>query len=805
MIVQRSNLAIVSLTLASLVSLAACSGDRGAQGNSCSVAMSDAGATITCDDGTHAVVARAAGACTIKSESDGTKKLQCDDGTSQVIADGKQGAKGSDGSPGAQGTPGAQGGQGEQGGTARSAYVVGAGLVIDVMSVTIPDDLHPIATLRLRDTAMHPLERTGVYTPGAVTVSLVLAHLASADGKVGQYVPYNTASVTGATVASVAPALASATQPRSENNGTWTELDASTGTYTYRFNQALPAEYDRTKTHTLAVYASRTYEGVAYVANPLFHFRPDAQPVTEKREVVTTAACNACHNTLRLHGGSRREVGLCITCHVDGMNDPESGNSLDLAQMIHKIHSGKDLPSVVAGGAYKIIGFNNGVNDYSTVAFPQALENCETCHQGGADSARWKTAFTRAACGSCHDATSFVNPAPSGHVLHTGGQQTTDTLCVNCHAEGMGPIATLETDVVKVHSTLDEFPLRNNSTGAVISTAPTLTGSVVSVTGTGPTDVPVVRFTVAVDGAPYDILASGKALSRLRVTFAGPTTDYAGYVQYTAQGSGAVGTLAAGSTAGEFTWTVPAAVTVTSIATACTTQPAGSFAVGLEGRLTTTASMPNGSVVMVNYSMHNAVGYFGVTDAQAVPRREAVVVANCNHCHQDLAAHGGSRNDPEYCVLCHSGNKDTTNIPAPAVGATKLTTSLRLSHMIHRIHAGENGANPFIVGANDFGEVRFPGDRQDCLNCHVKSHYTLPLPALLPSHMTMIDSTKARVASSDYYVQATTAACTGCHDSDSAVTHAVSMTTAQGKESCATCHGANKAYDIDVVHARPGL
>lgn len=790
---------------------------QGPKGGSCKVSKDDAGiVTVSCEDGSKETIASEnSGACTVRTTG-GTKKIECADGTSVTVSDGAQGgrgdqgepgAKGDQGAPGSQGTPGSKGEPGSPGGVGpngRSAYVVGPGLNITIQSVSISEDLKPLVNLRIQDSANHPLDRSGTYTTGAVSASFVFARLNSDNGVVGEYAPYNTATVNGATVSGTPPALATATQPRGENNGVWTEVDPNMGTYSYKFNQALPSDYDRTKTHTLAIYASRTYSGVAYASNPIHHFRPDGMDVTEKREIVTTMACNGCHDTLRVHGGSRRELGLCITCHVSGMADPESGNSLDMPEMIHKIHSGASLPSVVAGTPYKIIGFNNSVNDYSHVKFPQNTENCEACHQGGADSARWKTSFTRAACGSCHDRFSYTAPAPNGYTLHTGGQQTTDTLCVNCHAAGMGPIATLETDVVKVHRTAQEFTIRDLQNGTTTD-PPKLSGTVLSVTGTGPTDTPVVRFTVAVNEAPYDILAVGKALSRLRFTFAGPTTDYAGYVTYTAQGSGAVGTLAAGSTAGEFTWTAAAGVTMTTIATACGTQPAGSFAVGMEGRLTGNATRPNATTVSVNYAMHNPVYYFPVTDSQVVPRRQAVVVENCNKCHADLAAHGGSRNDPEYCVLCHNANKDTTNIPAPSVGSTKLTSSVRLSYMIHRIHTGEEGASPYIIGSTDFSEVLFPGDRRDCSKCHVQSHYRLPLPSLLPSHMTQIDSSKMRVASTDYYMQATAAACTGCHDSQDAVYHTEAMTTAMGKESCATCHGQGTTHDIDVVHARPGL
>lgn len=35
--------------------------------------------------------------------------------------------------------------------------------------------------------------------------------------------------------------------------------------------------------------------------------------------------------------------------------------------------------------------------------------------------------------------------------------------------------------------------------------------------------------------------------------------------------------------------------------------------------------------------------------------------------------------------------------------------------------------------------------------------------------------------------------------------HVESMTTDLDKEACKVCHGSGAAFDIDVVHARPGL
>jgi hypothetical protein len=47
---------------------------------------------------------------------------------------------------------------------------------------------------------------------------------------------------------------------------------------------------------------------------------------------------------------------------------------------IHKIHMGSFLPSVQAGTRYQIIGFQNSVDDWSTVVYPAAVRRCQTCH-----------------------------------------------------------------------------------------------------------------------------------------------------------------------------------------------------------------------------------------------------------------------------------------------------------------------------------------------------------------------------------------------------------------------------------------
>ena len=99
---------------------------------------------------------------------------------------------------------------------------------------------------------------------------------------------------------------------------------------------------------------------------------PNGGEVRTIRDIVSVSSCNSCHDPLALHGGSRRDVKVCITCHTtkiinpdtgeeDDQIDPDSGNNIAFKIMVHKIHRGEMLPSVEAGDPYFIVGFNDTV------------------------------------------------------------------------------------------------------------------------------------------------------------------------------------------------------------------------------------------------------------------------------------------------------------------------------------------------------------------------------------------------------------------------------------------------------------
>ena len=221
-----------------------------------------------------------------------------------------------------------------------------------------------------------------------------------------------------------------------------------------------------------------------------FDFLLGPTATLDAREVVTTESCNQCHDSLRFHGGLRRATTLCLLCHTAGAEDrpsmttPTAGATIDFKVMIHKIHNGSHLPSVLgvttdmtgardyaaAAVPYQLVGFGGNVHDYSDVVFPawpnvnepmprdagytalgateRGLEDtmrggvtsCHLCH-GDPDGsgplqepAQGDLAYSqpsRAACASCHD--DWIPDHPYVANGETMDPQLDDATCRNCH------------------------------------------------------------------------------------------------------------------------------------------------------------------------------------------------------------------------------------------------------------------------------------------------------------------------------------------------------------------------------------
>ncbi|HPC84128.1 MAG TPA: OmcA/MtrC family decaheme c-type cytochrome [Thermoanaerobaculaceae bacterium] len=597
----------------------------------------------------------------------------------------------------------------------------------------------PVVEIRYTDDMDQPLDFAGKVTPGALSISFMLAWW---DPDTRQYHAYtfrNRGGVIG---------------PGDDRGGRWNHLELGHSTYT--FNTVMPANMDVTKTTTLTIYGRRSLRsliGKDYIFNNInYDFRPDGQPVTDTWAAMDATACNTCHDPLAGHGGPRNTPKNCVLCHQPELPaDAVTGNSYDFKEMIHRIHMGKNLPSVKAGGRY---GFGTNV-DFSTVAYPQDIRNCTTCHQRTAPEGHiWYTNPSRKACGSCHDDIDFE--AGVGHP-----PQADDSACASCHR----PEGEFEFDAsIKGAHVIPTKSAQLRGLGIEI----------LGVTGAAPGGKITVTFrTFNKDDGSF---VPPSTLNSCNFLLGGPTSEYTQYLRGDARGATVSGETAT------YTFTNPIPEDAT-----------GTWA--LSADVYRNVTLDPGPTAAVREAAQNPFRLVPVTDPQPLERRDVVDLAKCNKCHDVLALHGGQRFKIEECVICHHPNEtDTSRRPADRRPAE----SVHMKYMIHRIHTGEELEREYTVYGfggtpHNYNEVLYPGDRRNCEACHKPNTYGLPLPEeALPTPTLR-----------DWYtpMQPGAASCLSCHSSVHAAAHAY-VNTAPFGEACASCHGADREYSVVKSHAR---
>jgi OmcA/MtrC family decaheme c-type cytochrome len=654
----------------------------------------------------------------------------------------------------------------------QTVQFVRPGLVIKVNSAQIAGDGTISAVYTISDPQGLPLDSAGVTTPGTMRLSFIAAVIPNDQE---QYTAYTTRTRTGTAGATL--------QAAADSGGLSTQIGP--GQYQYTFHTRAPSGFDPAATHTIGVYGSRDLTifnlGINY-ASTTFNFVPNGALVTHTRDVIRTASCNACHDQLSAHGGSRRGIDLCVLCHQPQSKDSNTGATIDAKVFFHKIHMGKNLPSVKAGTPYiPVLGA-----DFSDVAFPADPgdpRRCETCHSqttGAAHATAYLLHPTRAACGACHDDVNFVTGDN-----HPGGPQPDDTRCATCHV----PQGEIDFDA----------SIRGAHVAPTASSL--LSGLVVNITkvanGTAGS-LPVVSFNVQDSGANAVPLSS---LGSLSFTMAGPTSDY-GYTNFGVSTPGYVtesATKASCDASSNCTYTfthpVPAGST-------------GTYAIGVEARRSETILAGDPKQQSITYGAKNQVVYFSVDGSPVAPRRGVVALGNCNSCHVSLSLHGGLRNNTEYCVMCHNPSNTDAARRTSAADKAVPAQGINFNLLVHRIHFGENmqasNRTYIVVGFggshNDFSGTLFPAmsptgattDTRNCSLCHVnKSEQNLPL-----GRNQVVDPQGPINP-----IQAIASACTGCHVDIPAASHALSETSTLG-ESCTVCHRSGAEFAVDKVHAQ---
>lgn len=785
------------------------------------------------------------------------------------------GSTGPQGQAGPAGPPGATGPQGPGAGVAALDVATATRIAGTITGVTIKSP--PVVKFSLADENGVPLKGLPAADIGWVIAKLTPGQ--NGASSTWQSYIYHTVTPSGCPTGASSCLAAAATQATTENGASGTLVDNGDGTYQYTFKQDITTDpnvtYDATLTHRVAF----EIRGLAQANNGAYTFQPSTGATTGifSREIIELQTCNGCHTQLMLHGGARVEAQYCVMCHNPSTTDPYSGNPLDFKQMIHKIHQGNALASIqtppglaLSGGAelhtgsvttptlgqgYWIVGFRQSLNNFNTVLFPQDTRNCTTCHNqslpAATEAANFSGVPTIEACGACHDTTTFSGASPT----HTAGAAT-DAQCTTCHTNPTLPLL----GVAAVHAIADE----------VAATKFKFIINSVSFTGTAPSIFPVVNFSV-VDptnsNAPYNILTdpafagtdprtgkpvcAGGGAARMALDVAWETSDYTNWGSAATPAAASWGQpislnplAGAGCAGGSITpvqqadgsWTLtsttalpaaPAANCPPSGATAC--PAAANVGVVLEGHPGVVTSGPGADRIPVT----TAVAYGNVAGGKAVPRRTVVDIAKCDVCHFRLELHGSNRNDDiQACVACH--NPASTDVSQrqglTAAGPDGLwEQSINSRFLFHMLHAGSvraaAGAPTVIYGfgssVNDFSDVVFPGQLNDCAMCHNSGTY-------YPVDDTAVQATTfdtglsknpadATTAGNPISTSANMAVCSACHFDNLTEQHMLQMggsTTvlkdAEGRtiagaavETCALCHGPGALADVAVVHNIP--
>lgn len=627
----------------------------------------------------------------------------------------------------------------------------------------------------------------------------------------------------------VGPGLVPRLQATAEPGTSGSLVNNADGTYTYTFAQsitetaALPAEiveqaevegldlgYDADLTHRVSIQFSGNLP-----SNPSYDFQPSTGATDQipRALIAATSSCNKCHENLGIHGGGRTEMDYCVTCHNPGSTDANSGNSVAMDEMIHKIHFGASLPSVLAGGSYTIYGFRNSVHDYSGIRYPRDHRGCVECHAGSATDAgiattttngdNWNEFPTTRACVACHDDLDMAE--------HYSGQ-VNDKNCRSCHSTG-----GIAGSVAQSH-----LPTEQKAAESYLF-------DILAISNTGPGQSPVIDFQVldpTNGNKKYDIkndapfTQSGGA-SRLAATVAWSTQEYTNTGNRASDANAvSVDALAESQNLGDNTFRVKSPVPIPDGSEDPFVAASGSGTVTLEGH--PAQDLGNGEITQI--PVRNAAADFSIDEPDGVPsaRRKIVELNRCLNCHDSLVLHGNNRTDNlQGCATCHNPrNTDravreiTFNPPTDG----KAEESLDFKTMVHGIHAAAFREQPLqIVGFRGFSThvydettVHYPAPLTNCRSCHINDSYALPIPPTVLG--VSVDTGSDRMNPGDDIVTSPAmAVCGSCHDSEASAAHMTNFggdpltTQAQldsgvTSEQCANCHGRGEFSAVDTVH-----
>ena len=631
--------------------------------------------------------------------------------------------------------------------------------------------------------------------------------------------------------------------------------DLGDGNYQYTFgtdvsNVTAPiaVDWEPNLTHRVGMEIRLSGEGEIPLApdNPVYDFVPDGGAGTGvTKDIADTANCSGCHIEFTMHGGPRKTVEYCVTCHNPGTVDQDSGESLDMAYLAHSLHMGNDREGA---NPFIIWGFSDFEHDYSDVGHPQSKTYCETCHTASAthsDGDNWNAGATAKSCASCHadglvaqnhDPITGVAEYQFDHaVADINVGVASDGTCAGCHL-GAIPVAG---PALAIHSNI------RGDDRARADAGDNFVFEILGATNTDPGQTPVVRIRVTdLLGNPYDIINGAEftqSASALNLYVQWATADYYGgdedgLVQggrinddLTTQAIqdlnfrdtgypyrmrlGAIQDVAVLNAAGDGSYDVlfyrplPDAFS-------------GDVAFALGGHPAFETTDADNVTAYERAAAVSAVYYPGVNRAAAFDSND------CNVCHKRLLAHGANRNgNIEICLLCHNGDAAVCSSNPAADGSCPDGETQEGYHMGYMVHSIHSGSETFEGGA--FEHVRYPQNVANCDTCHLPGSYDVARATARA--VSTLQGDDIRVWTDDIATTPTAAACGVCHTSTAALGHFASQGgqvgdlkctivgaacgaadgssgsgLPNGQEACAVCHRTGAEFETSQYH-NPGI
>jgi OmcA/MtrC family decaheme c-type cytochrome len=300
--------------------------------------------------------------------------------------------------------------------------------------------------------------------------------------------------------------LTNARQPGSEAAAALVDLGG--GRFKYVFADPL-TDFLAQDVLRVGVWLANAEEPTEWTTSTI-DFRPSGAPVDPgEAELVLHRNCQNCHRLVESPEGATG-VRICVTCHTWQHSDPDTidpaalfttvtpaaadPNPLELARMIHRIHRGKDFPTIhrstwdgvsattvpspgglplpflpnrpgaarsvpLPGRKYSVVGSDGSERVYARAViltsfdptlgvtqllaegptFPRELRDCAVCHGEAAQADATKQRLSRRTCSGCHPEVWYEASSPAADPVrfpHAGGPQADDTKCEGCHVTG---------------------------------------------------------------------------------------------------------------------------------------------------------------------------------------------------------------------------------------------------------------------------------------------------------------------------------------------------------------------------------